>query len=377
MISNPIRIRLTFSLLSAIAFFSAPTFAQHIPTAIKLAQAILPADANTINSFVQGQVTSLAAENPAVQKAARQALIDQVSGSGTPAFNAAYATSVNDALLPLASNTNLRVRLNAAIANGEIAKRVNNGGQSKATLAFMNDKSDPVALWGLKAARYVIPPLTLLPPQLRTVKVIPGVVDVIKTHNDSGPIIEEAYQALTLDDFKNVPPGDLSASVAIVLPDAFRLFEYRTTLYASGVPASPLADNYVTLFLTRTKVWGVETPAQQQQTMKDMFGLVASLGGLLGNPNIQNRDDLVNLMRQTGRAFQVVADLKSDPDLHTAASEIAEINSTTDTSEVAKRVSDLQNTKAVQEAVQGPSSAGRGGAGLIVPAVDTAGHVSQ
>lgn len=377
MIWNSIRIRLALPLFVVLLVCTAPAFAQRLPTTTKLAGTMTPALTDAINQFVQGQAKGLSGENAAIQKASRQALIDQVSGSGSPAFFDAYADAVNGALLPLASDANLRVRLNAAIANGEIAKRVNSARQAKATLAFMNDKSDPVALWGLKAAKYVIPPLTLLPAQLRTAKLFPGVVDAVKAHNDSGPIIEEAYQALTLDDFKNVQPPNLKASIAEVLPDTYRLLEYRITLYANGVPASPLADNYGTLFLTRQHAWDAETAAQQQLTIKDLFGLVAALGGLLGNNNIQNRDELVNLIRPTGRAFQVVADALQDQELHKAAVEIAEITADTPIDEVAKRVSDLKNTKVVQSALAGPTSAGRSGPGPIPPAVETSGHVGH
>lgn len=211
---------------------------------------------------------------------------------------------------------------------------------------------------------------------MRTTKLLSGVVDTVKAHNDSGPIIEEAYQALTLDDFKNVPPPE-DASIAAVLPDVYRLLEYRISLYAAGVPTSPLADNYATLFLTRSKVWKPETPAQQLQTMRVSYQLIEGLTGLLGNPNIQNRDDLVLLTRQSGRAFEVIGDATQDQQLHDAAAQIADVTGQTDPSELAKRTANLKNTAAMQKALAGPSSAGRGGVSPFIPEVETSAHVDR
>lgn len=353
----------------ALLLSAVPCFGQKIPGNIKIATDAAPY-LPVIKEFVQDEVKALSSNDANAQQKARQVLIEQTSG-GSIAFLDAYASEIDNALAPLAKSESLRIRLNAAIANGEIAKKAGNHRQAKATVAFSADKTDPVSLWGLKAAKYEIPAFLQVPAQLRNVKLMSAVVDAVKAHSESSPVIEEAYQGLTLgttEDFKKIPSGTLASVITDLLPDLYRLYEYRISLYANGVPTSPATDNNATLFLARGKVWAIESPAQQQQTLNDMASLVAGVGALLTNPNVQSKGELLDVMKSTGRAFQVIADTKNDPALKKVAEEVAGILPETTPQKLSQIITEL-NT-----AIKGPASAGQGGRAPIGPAVETSSH---
>src|SRR5437763_1905178 len=81
------------------------------------------------------------------------------------ADESAYATALNNALLPLFRNPDARVRLDAAIVAGRVAGRIGTPQfLAPAALAAVNDKAEPVVLWGVKAAYYIIPHQMDLPP---------------------------------------------------------------------------------------------------------------------------------------------------------------------------------------------------------------------
>src|SRR4051812_2504955 len=134
------------------------------------AQAQMPANARTavdatphrqaIDVFVKQQVERL--NDTKTAGAIRQARVQleaQVGGSPTPSFMQVYAASLNANIQPLASAKELITRLNAAIIVAHVAERVKNAELAPAAAKFMNDPQDAVALWGVKAAKQIIPVL--------------------------------------------------------------------------------------------------------------------------------------------------------------------------------------------------------------------------
>src|SRR5205085_3695620 len=96
----------------------------------------------------------------------------------------------------LAGHKSMKVRMNAAIAAAQVAAKVGNDRLAHVSQLFMKDMTEPVALWGVKAARAVIPAAAR---QTKPAVRLEGdVVATVKAHSESGPILEEAYAALTL-----------------------------------------------------------------------------------------------------------------------------------------------------------------------------------
>jgi hypothetical protein len=318
-----------------------------------------------INSYVQAQIAKLKVHGS--EKSARDALISQADGTPSSSFLDVYSTVLNAALQPLAAEKDIRVRLNGAVVNAELARRVNNARQASATLAFMKDAAAPVALWGLKAAKYEIPRQLAAQPALRKPDLVPEVLRVIKSHANaadinSGPLAEEAYWALTLEtteNLRNVGPDAIKA----VLPELFALLEYRIGLYAGGAPPpTPTAENSASLFLTRAKVWPVETAAEHMRTMKDLHDLLTAIEPLWG----PGQSDLIDQTRRTGKAFQVIADFVMSQTMMKAAENVASVTEATSGDDFKTRVTALQDTI---DALNSSSTAGSdsGGAGASSP----------
>ena len=219
------------------------------------------------------------------------------------------------------------MKLNAAVVNASVAQQANNARQVDATLAFMQDPQEPIVLWGLKAATFEIPALLQIPAAVRNDKLTPAVLPAVKAHPDSGPIVEEAYKALTLDttgnNFVNLLPQQLQDAAG----PAIDLFTYRVGLYAPR-PVDPLAESFGTLFLTRDKVWADEVAKQQRSTLDAMYKLCDASANLELNGDPQ-KDDLLTLLRQTGRVFYVIGTVLNDNKLIADGTAISQINANT------------------------------------------------
>src|SRR5688572_25720939 len=126
--------------------------------ALKSASDFTPPIRDGINNFINGALANLVNGNTGLQTRARNALVNEAMVNGLPQATAAYldfyAQALNQALLPLAQHPSPRVRLNAAIVAAEVARIANNIHLAPVAAAFLNDKSDGIVLWGMKAARW-------------------------------------------------------------------------------------------------------------------------------------------------------------------------------------------------------------------------------
>ncbi|HEX4125373.1 MAG TPA: hypothetical protein VHY37_11650, partial [Tepidisphaeraceae bacterium] len=188
---------------------------------------------------------------------------------------------------------------------------------------------------------YEIPALIQIPAGVRNDKLTPAVLPAVKAHPDSGPIIEEAYKALTLDttgnNFVNLNAQQLQDAAG----PALDLFTYRVGLYGAKAPEDPLAESFGTLFLTRDKVWGAEVAKQQRSTLDTMYKLCDASGNLELNGDPQ-KDDLVTLLRQTGRAFYVIGTILNDNKIVADGTAVSQINANTLGPDVQQALHSLQ-----------------------------------
>src|SRR5262249_44280783 len=137
------------------------------------------------------------------QSKARASLIANVQSdtpsSPTPLYLSTYAGQLDDQIKNVLENKpNMSVRLNAGIVVAEVAARAETSQLSRATKILMQDKSDPVALWGMRAARHGLPFVLDDPFLLKTNSLLGAIVPETIKHPNLGAIADEAYGALTL-----------------------------------------------------------------------------------------------------------------------------------------------------------------------------------
>lgn len=291
-----------------------------------------------IDTFVAAQIKNLSSEDAKIQKNARDLLANEASyPTVSSGFLDEYADSLNAAVLPLANSPDFHVRLSAAIAVARVAAKAGNTRLSGATIAFIKDKNPAVALWGLKAAKYILPSMIL---GLQA----PGpmgqaVIDAAKLHS-TGAVAEEAYNTLLLQTDAGGLRGFQPAVLKPYLPIPIGLFEYRVKLYEDFAPPQPLADTLACKFFVNANVWQAMTVPQQRQAQQLMLDL---LKGAAKQNAADSKPELVEVIRQTAGAFEVAAGpLKNDP-LKKAAHLLSTINNETTAGEIDTRITAVED----------------------------------
>lgn len=260
-----------------------------------------------ILAYINGQVTGLMGGDPA---RARNELVEAVSPgrvSPTVAYLAEFAKQLDAGIAPALKHESDHVRLNAAIVVARAAERSESAALRGSTLALLNDKSRFVVLWGMKAARWIIPAI-LRNPADKADDLLNAVVKAATAHGVGmigSPVVVEAYDALALDALDpNARNKPNPKSIVAVIPFMQQLLKQRASLYRTGTPVEPLAEPRGTLFLVDRAVWGLHTPAQKVasvQVMSDIIGL-ASQHVMDVSPA-----DLENLALMIGRVAAAIA----------------------------------------------------------------------
>jgi hypothetical protein len=240
----------------------------------------------------------------------------------TPAYLDAYADILANELLPLAQNPNLTVRLYAAIIAARVAQVANNTRLADTCQAFVNDKSDPVVLWGIRGARWVIPSL-LKNPLAAKHTLLPAVVDAVKKHSEgvaAGWIAGDAYSALSLD---GVNRKQITAAMfAGTIDPVQNLLAARLDRYKVEVPANTRSDQAGVSYLTDGTVWATQTPQQQTRTMQllsDLISLAAQqLEAQAKNNNNTDVADLAQTINWTAKGISVAAGAANQPGIVSA-----------------------------------------------------------
>jgi hypothetical protein len=273
-----------------------------------------------IASYVQGQTAVIASDaDPAQSSRARENLLDNVRGlvAPSPAFLDSYEAQLNQSLGNLLAPANsIRVRLNAAIVVAEVAGIAQDAQMSQLVVKELNDPSEAVVLWGLKAAREVIPP-ALGVPSLK-VQLIKAVLGAIFRLPASGPVVSAGYNALAVGDKPNQSPVDLIAPIQ-------RVLDWRIKQYATGIPPEPPADAIATSFLTERVVW-TQAPAQQIGTAQRIVNLVVAATTALPTALDEDHDEVILLLRKTGENIYVIGINDADPALQAACTPLAHVD---------------------------------------------------
>jgi hypothetical protein len=341
---------LSLVFLVALALLSCQGRAQSIPSSWKTAGDCEQYRAQ-ITAAVKLKLPRLISEDGETAKYARNWFVEQVTATQTPSasFMDVYADVVNNALENLVDPklnggkpVSLRVRLNAAIVNAAIAQHTSNARQATATNTFLHDPSEAVVLWGIKAAKFELPTQLAQLAVMRKPDLVAGIIDAVRAHPDSGAIADEAFIALSLDVTDRDLRNTSSDAISGLIPQLIDLAKFRISLFADASPPDLFADGYAVVFLTRTKVWDLETADQQQKVMELLYSYLEASTKLLLNPASTNHDELLNLIRQVGRAFEAIADVKADPALKKAAELTVAIGPETKSDDIDTRLSTLK-----------------------------------
>jgi hypothetical protein len=284
----------------------------NVPNDIKNATDISPHKAQ-IQTFLINATNQLKSENAVDQTKARQAIENEAKVPGQefapPAYLDAYTQILDGLLQKLATDPSARVRLNAGIAAANVAQVAPASDHLKNTaLVLVNDKNDAVVLWGVKAAKSIIPAQLSGPrPDL---KLVDAVVQAVQNHPKgvvAGGIVTEAYDALTLNiinkptEFAKFP----AAAKLKLIPSVLKLMQARIQQYRRGVPPFPQAEAVGARFLTDPNVWPL-SPKDQPAVMQTLSDIIALAGKQAQAANAADRVALAITVQKIARALQAV-----------------------------------------------------------------------
>ena len=275
---------------------------------LKTSSEFTPALKASIQGMIAAAIANLESENVLQQSRARNALEMEATINGQPTASASYldvyTQTLNQQLEPLAKHPSPRVRLNAAIVATDVARTANNIHLAPTAMAFLNDPSDGIVLWGVKAAHPIIAAQLRFPGKFDDA-LAKAIVETARKHQKgqvAGAIAFDAYQALTIDVWSNPPPPP--EQIKPMVPLVLELLQARLKLYVKGVPPSPRAEQWGTNFLTYPRVWPVLDPKQQGDSMQAMVDLISLAGQ---QAQAANAGDLFELTQTIQRAASGVA----------------------------------------------------------------------
>jgi hypothetical protein len=316
--------------------------ASTIPDTIKASAVLSRADRSTVESFVQEQAVKLLGSTPADQGAAREALVSAANGNNrqtpSPAFVDAYCTALATSLPPLVQSQDVRIRLNGAIVIGKVAAEVQTTHLRDLAVKLTQDPSPAVALWGVKAARAIIPGVLRDPAMRSQDTLLPAITPCVSAHAEalvSGHMAEEAYHALTLDISERTITDDMIAAVVGHTQD---LLSARLAQYQAKLPGQPMAERIATQFLIHQRVWQVQTVQQRQRTIQLLSDVLSLAAQRMAVASAEQRSDLQQLIDLTAKAVVVAADSRGATGLSAAASPLTALERQADPQRVLELV---------------------------------------
>lgn len=240
------------------------------------------------------------------------------------AFCLAYFTELNNNFKPLLNNSSADVRLNVAItiakvtgnANPKNGTNVGNAALVPCILEQLKDKDDAVCLWAMKAAGNVIGPAFTGPNN----PLVNAVTASAAAHQFKGCIVDEAYQALDPSS-QGIPAAVQGVAQPVLIAQLLNLYGQRVALYSKGIPDSPTAEKWPSLYLTKGATWPLLKDPQKVQAMQLMLNLIAFATGQAQATGlgIDQKLELTYAVNQTAGGIVVVGQAVGDANLSAAA----------------------------------------------------------
>jgi hypothetical protein len=315
-----------------------------IPNALKQATNLTPAQNQQIDAALADLAKSLTdAPDPTIQSLDRKWLADQVFDSGgAPAshdFLHAYAKSVNDHLLPIASapSANFRAKLEAGLAAARITHATGTAELAPLATALLRDPSPAIVLSGMKAAAELIPAIISHPISAPETQLLNQVLAAIAANPApplGGPIAETAYHALFQPILAKTNANAKNIANTLV-PLVLNLEHQRLALYKGTTPPeSPQSDSTGLFIFFDRDVWlgGAGLPELSPAQKKDVLNLAADLIQLSAkwakNPGAAKADSLAFMegLKTDGAELKIFANpsngVLQDADLIAAATKL-------------------------------------------------------
>lgn len=233
-----------------------------------------PADQQLIAQYINAHIGNILSGDPTAMKTSRMALVAGSFNTAQPdasqAYQQEYAKALGQAVLgALGQNKDVRVNLNLAVAVAGVAEKTQDPRLDKVVLAMLAPQQPvPIKLWGLKAAKPIMPKLVTVGGAGPVVKAI---LAVATQHADDGAMAGDAYEALAPDDPSKLTPTVIGQLVDPLLD----LSKQRIAQYAKGLPEEPGTDSKPFSFLSKQGVWDKALSAQQKlRTMQQLCELL-------------------------------------------------------------------------------------------------------
>ncbi len=295
-------------LMVATCSFARTAHAQ-IPAAAKSA-AQPPADA--IHTHLQNAIKLLMSDLPSEQSHGRDLIVNEVTSAPSPSasFMFAYANELNNQIGPALASSNLRVRVNAAIAVARVAEKSAAPQLVPAVLTTLNDQHEAVSLWGLKAARWLI-----VPAGANSGRLISAVVATGTKHPANA---DAAYSALQ----NSNPSGPMIQTVITAIQD---LMAARLAKYATGLPGEPIADATGASSLSESAWWKTLNKATKTRSAQLLSDLVAFAAQRLPTATPEIQEQLKVVIQRAGRGLVANAISDNFPDLNARLASVGSI----------------------------------------------------
>ncbi|MCC6240128.1 MAG: hypothetical protein IT448_07515 [Phycisphaerales bacterium] len=324
-----------------LVFFCSSVWGQgvaQIPVDVRTAVSLNSTQQKLIADAITAEMTKMQSDDPAAQQSARDALSEALRDRGelkcSPAFSRQFALVLNQAMLDLPADAQLRVRLNAAIATDRVAELAKSSMLSRAARKFMADESMPVALWGVKSARWILPYEAAASALFSANNDLLVAITRAVAQHDTEPVIDEAYNTLGLllnDPSVPKPPAESLRIVAAVMQN---LLQQRIALYANGPIAQPLTEVRAVNFLAHPDVYRAEDQAAHLQTVQLTVQL---LEAAIKNAAAATGDDravYLQLTRDMANVITVIGGYEKNPPIQTAARALAQVQNNTTAPEI-------------------------------------------
>jgi hypothetical protein len=259
---------------------------------------------DVISASVKDRVAELAGADSAKRSSARDTLTGEVNAPNiNPEFLDIYAQELNTQLKPLVDpgQQDVKIRLNAAIVVAKVAEKAGNARLAEITEILLNDKSDAVVNWGLKAARYVLPQvLASGGPQSK------GLIKAIRARAGDPVLLPLVYEALSIDFQNNRNAPQFAKMVAGAAPEVTGGLRERVDLMTKQAPPDPTVDAAGMNFLAATHVWANESPQQQLDTVQVLSDYIYVAGERAAASSGAERDALNSAVVFAGKALNAI-----------------------------------------------------------------------
>lgn len=280
-------------------------------------QAELPVDVRTsanadaqkpaIQQYVTALVGQIRGTDPKLASQAREELTKQVKSNPnaglqvSASFQLVYTTAVMNEIQPMLKSPDVRDRLSAGVIVQRLADATKLMSLQQATQTLLADESPAVALWGVKSAAALIPTVLNGGFAAQNEKLTAGIVDAVKKHPQSGPIVQDAYRAL---DITKIQPALPAAGIDKATTAINDILAARVQMYVNGLPADVQADRDPTLYLWN--VVNARQPAVMLTSVQNLVNLLSVTSQRLSQTSGDTRDRLQKVAENAAGSLIVI-----------------------------------------------------------------------